>query len=180
VLCDVCCLHVLVYFPAEKKAYLSHREVEPGRMVCVLAWVHSISTRDNFSVQEFLNMGFIVSGSFKDEVRASQKKRGIEPGEADDQSSSARSDRSQRQPRHTKKRSASMEHEMCIDVVASEKQEAEREEQTKLDTFSLFQNHYHFGDPLPLTEGVLSEMEKKERLQSKNVYECTLGRVGLE
>jgi hypothetical protein len=73
-----------------------------------------------------------------------------------------------------------MEHEMCIDVVASEKQEAEREEQTKLDTFSLFQNHYHSGDPLPLTEGVMSEMERKERLQSKNVYESTLGRVGLK
>ena len=142
VLCDVCCLHVLVYFPAEKKAYLSHREVEPGRMVCVLAWLHLISSRDDLSVQEFLNMGFIVGGSFKDEVRASQKKRGIEPGEAVDQSSSARSDRSRRQSRHTKKRNASMEHEMCIDVVASEQQAAEREKQTKLDTFSLFQNHY--------------------------------------
>jgi hypothetical protein len=180
VLCDVCCLHVLVYFPFEKKAYLSHREVEPGRMVCVLAWVHSISTQDKLSVQKFLEMGLNVSGSFIDEVKASQKKRGIDPDEADGQSSSARSDRSQQQLRYVKKRSASMEHEMCIDVVASEKQEAEREEQTKLDTFSLFQNYYHFGDPLPLTEGVLSEMERKERLQSKTVYESTLGRVGLK
>jgi hypothetical protein len=177
VLCDVCCLHVLVYFPFEKKAYLSHREVEPGRMVCVLAWVHSISTQDKLSVQEFLEMGLDVSGSFIDEVKASQKKRGID---ADGQSSSARSDRSQQKLRHAKKRSASMEHEMCIDVVASEKQEAEREEQRKLDTFSLFQNYYHFGDPLPLTEGVLSEMERKEQLQSKTVYESTLGRVGLK
>jgi hypothetical protein len=179
VLCDVFCLHVLVYFPAEKKAYLSHREVEPGRMVCVLAWVHSISTRDNLSVQEFLKMGFMISGSFKDEIRASQKKRGIDPGEADNQSSSARSDRSQRQPRQTKKRNASMEHEiMCIDVVASEKQEAEREEQTKLDTFSLFQNHYHFGDPLPLTAGVLSEMEKRSDCSLKLCTNALWGESG--
>jgi hypothetical protein len=179
VLCDVCCLHVLVYFPFEKKAYLSHREVEPGRMVCVLAWVHSISRRGKLSVQEFLEIGLDVSGSFTDEIKASQKKRGIDPDKAGGQSSSTRSDRSQQQPRHANKRSASMEHEMCIDVVTSEKQEAEREEQKKLDTFSLFQNYYHFGDPLPLTEGVLSEMERKERLQSKTVYESTLGRVGL-
>lgn len=38
VLCDGLCLHVLIHFPKTSKAYLSHREIEPGRMTCVMAY----------------------------------------------------------------------------------------------------------------------------------------------
>jgi hypothetical protein len=46
---------------------------------CRISSRSSISTRDKLSVQEFLEMGLDVSGSFVDEVKASQKKRGIDP-----------------------------------------------------------------------------------------------------
>lgn len=53
VLTDCCSLYVLVHFRIEQ-VYLSRREIEPGRIISVLVWLHTISKRRNgLTLKEF-------------------------------------------------------------------------------------------------------------------------------
>ena len=44
VLCDGYSLCILLHFVQDQTAFLSHREIEPGRMVVLLAWLHRLAT----------------------------------------------------------------------------------------------------------------------------------------
>jgi hypothetical protein len=76
-LADCCCLHVLVHFRAEKRMYLSHREVEPGRMIAVLVWLHTASHKTDFTEEAFKESGFPIGETFENEVSevVARKKR---------------------------------------------------------------------------------------------------------
>lgn len=67
-LTDCCCLHVLVHFRAEKRMYLSHCEVEPGRMIAVLVWLHTASHKTDFTEGAFKKSSFPVGETFEKEI----------------------------------------------------------------------------------------------------------------
>lgn len=180
-LCDCCSLYILVHFPHDDVAFLSHREVEPGRMVCVLAWLHKISKNSGLTLKEFRSMGFTIGDAFEKEIEDAQKKREAGgKGNAGNNQGAKKGDH-KTQKMQSKKRSAAtwVGEEMCLDLVASEELEAERERVEKLATFSAFQNYYRFGDPLPASDGVLFVHQKQEMLGKMTHYENGLARVGL-
>jgi hypothetical protein len=157
VLFDACCLHVLVHFPCEKKAFLSHREIEPGRITCVIAWLHTLSARDDLTVDQFLELGFMVGNTIQTEVKASQTKRG-RLGNQKVKGSSRHGTSVPKQASGGQKRG--LNTDMCLDTKDDEQRDLELEQHRKLATFSHFQNHYRFGDELPMTEGVLNVFQK--------------------
>jgi hypothetical protein len=67
-LTDCCCLHVLVNFREEQRAYLPHREIEPGRMIAVLVWLHKVSHIGDLTDNEFKKFGFKIGQSFEREI----------------------------------------------------------------------------------------------------------------
>ena len=148
-LCDGLCLHVLVHFPRSNVAYLSHREIEPGRMTCVVTWLHNVAARKNLTEAEFLEMGLQIGDYLDAEVKETlQKKRERkpEPGRR----------RTEGKPKKNLGSIAPKSKTMCIDVVADEERERLEAEQREFSAFLSFQNHYRYGDPLPLTETILN------------------------
>lgn len=162
ILCDCCSLFVLVHFRKEKVAFLSHREIEPGRMICVLVWLHLKAREGDFTLEWFKKSGFVkLGGIFEDEVVAAQKKRGLvdekDPDAGDEGATK------HKELREAGKRKAvcqfSGKNEECLDVAAMDEQERDLELQAELDTLSAFRNFHHFGHKLPLTKGVLNELQ---------------------
>ena len=164
VLCDCCSLFVLVHFRKEKTAYLSHREIEPGRMICVLVWLHFKSKEADLTLESFQDSSFVELGNFfEDEIIAAQKKRELIDKEDPDSKDGGGS--MHNSFREFGKRKAVCQHsgdEECLDFDAIDKRERELELQSELDTLSAFRNFYHFGHPLPLTQGVLNEFQKHD------------------
>ena len=154
-LCDGLCLHVLVHFPKRKVAYLSHREIEPGRITCVVAWLHKLSARKDLSEEEFLNMGFDIGLKMQDEVAASvKKKRERKPAGGDGTKNTGQSNK------NINRKVAPRSKTRCIDLAADEEAERRREDQSQFSAFLQMQNYYRYGDPMPLTEAILDKSTK--------------------
>ena len=148
-LCDGLCLHVLVHFPRSNVAYLSHREIEPGRMACVVTWLHKLSARNDLTETEFLEMGLVVGDYLDAEVKETMQKkreRKPEPGRR----------MTEGKTKNNLGSTAPKSKSMCIDVVADEKHGRLEAEQREFSAFLSFQNYCRYGDPLPLTETILN------------------------
>ena len=186
-LCDCFCIHILVHFPGEKKAYLSHREVEPGRIVCVLAWLHMISKKNDWTLEDFQAMGLAIGSAYEDEIADAAKKRGAE-GKAttSNHSDDDKSDKVKRVKKKVgKKRSAFCASNYdsgatVIDMTLIDQSEMEQERSKKMTTFSAFQNFYRFGDPLPVTEDVIRVLQEQEKLSSEETYHDRCARGGFQ
>jgi hypothetical protein len=179
-LCDCFCMHILVHFPSEGKAYLSHREVEPGRMVCVLAWLHMMSQRtEDVNSTQFEAGGFVIGEAYEDEIIGAIKKRGLndcQDGKTDPKSNDAQSGSG-----NARKRNAAAWDQgavECMDASAVERMELEQEHAEAMSTFTAFQNFYRYGDQLPATEGVMRTLENQNRLGDETHYD-RLARAGL-
>ena len=173
VLCDCCSLFVLVHFRKEKTAYLSHREIEPGRMICVLVWLHLKSREADFTLKSFEESGFVtLGGFFEDEVIASQKKRGLIDEKNSDCGDAG--DTMHKPYGESGKRKAACQNswgdEECLNFDAMDEQERELELQSELDTLSALRNYHHFGHKLPLTKGVLNELQKHSLGTDSSIY----------
>jgi hypothetical protein len=160
-LCDSCSLHILVHFRKEKIAYLSHREIEPGRMIIILAWLHTMSKSGNLTLEDFKNKVFVaVGGMFEDEVKDSLKKRDLDGG-GKKESAKGKHGRSN-DGGYGKRKANTTEYEMCLEPHTMDEREDEIQRQQKRDTFSALLNLYHFGQELPLTENVLQTLHGKD------------------
>jgi hypothetical protein len=160
VLTDCCCLYVLVHFRKEKRAYLSHREIEPGRMIAVLAWLQKQSTLADLTEQEFLQRGFAIGEPFEAEISdAVDRKRAG--------SATTNPVASINQKPHGDGAGfagAKSNHALdVVDVTAADDKEKQDIIHSQVSTFSAFQNHYHWGCDLPMTEGVLGVLERSHR-----------------
>eukprot|EP00978_Attheya_sp_CCMP212_P014105 scaffold35840_cov51-Attheya_sp.AAC.3 len=66
---------------SEKVTYLLHREIEPGRMIIMLTWLHTISKNEDFMVDEFRKEACVALGDFfEEEINNAQMKRGLDGG----------------------------------------------------------------------------------------------------
>ena len=147
VLCDGLCLHVLIHFPRQSKAYLSHREIEPGRMICVITWLHKLSARNDLTEEEFLDIGLCIGDSLDSQVQNVVTKKSARVRPQGTNKSKARP--------NSKTTYGTKRAYPSIDVVAEDERSQQAERQRGLATFSSFQNYYRYNDPLPLTEAVL-------------------------
>jgi hypothetical protein len=148
VLCDCCSLHVLVHFPQEKRAFLSRREVEPGRMIAVLAWVHRAA--GNGITMTELEKLFAIGDTFANEIRDRKTRsgRGPEIHPTSDKKQKAADSGNGRGPREREAK--------LVPLSFDDEEESEQERRSeKLDAFASYRNHYNLGWPLPLKRGVL-------------------------
>jgi hypothetical protein len=158
VLTDCCSLYVLVHFRDQKQAYLSRREIEPGRIIGVLVWLHTISKRRNdLTLKEFLESGFVIGektldAEIADTVNAKKRSRSI----------GSRSNQSRSDDGGTMQHDTKSHDILVLDVSAADEKEKRDAEIAQLATFSAFQNHYHFGCDLPLTDGVMKVLRAQE------------------
>ena len=178
-LTDCCCLHVLVHFREEQRAYLSHREIEPGRMIAVLVWLHKVSHNGDLTEDKFLKCGFEFGQTFESEIsdainrrkrasgsrivqgnRGSKKTNNRKPGPCDESPTSGRNLGA----------NLTLTSNLLLDVSAADEREKRDAEIKHLATFSAFQNHYVWGCDLPMTEGVLDVVGRTgdERVQEGN------------
>lgn len=184
-LCDCFCIHILVHFPGEEKAYLSHREIEPGRIVCVVAWLHMMSNRDSITLEDFEAMGFTIGNAFEEEIRNAATKRAsgdktkAQKGN-DDKSKKAKAAGLQKGGREKLCVDRDCDDVgMHIDMGLIEEMEIEEARAERMSTFSSFQNYYRFRDPLPSTEAVVSLLENQEKLGEETCHD-RLARVGMQ
>ncbi|CAB9524037.1 unknown protein [Seminavis robusta] len=172
-LCDCFCMHIPVHFSSEGKAYLSHREVKPGGMVCILAWLHMMSQRtEDLNSTQFEAGGFVIGESYEDEIIGAVKKRGLNDGQ--DDKADPKSNDAQSGSGNARKRSAAAWDQgtvECMDASAEERMELEQEHAEAMSTFTAFQNFYRYGDPLPATEGVMRTLVNQNRLGDETHYD---------
>lgn len=158
VLTDCCSLYVLVHFRDEQQAYLSRREIEPGRIIGVLVWLHTKSKRSiDLTLKEFLESGFVIGEKtldteIADTVNAKKRSRSI----------GSRSNQSRSDDGGTMQHDTKSHDILVLDVSAAGEKEKRDAEIAQLATFSAFQNHYHFGCDLPMTDGVMKFLRAQE------------------
>lgn len=183
-LCDCFCIHILVHFPGEKKSYLSHREVEPGRIVCIVAWLHMMSKRANVTLKDFKDMGFTIGNAFEEEIRNAATKRTADKGKGQkgegNKSKKAKPTGSQQEEMDNISVDRDCDDvEMHIDMGMIEEMEIAEARAERMSTFSSFQNYYRFGDPLPATEAVMRLLENQE-ICGEDTCHDRLARVGMQ
>ena len=171
VLCDGLCLHVLIHFPKKKRAYLSHREIEPGHMTCVIAWLHQLSANQGPTEEEFLESGFVIGDSLESHMQQSlNKKRDRNPsGGRKAEEKSVPTSRGTTSAKGTKRSC------LLLDVARDDESLKQEECRKNLSTFSSLQNFHRYNDPLPLTEAVLEALHSSQPLSMEN----KLRRAGL-
>jgi hypothetical protein len=178
-LTDCCCLHVLVHFREEQRAYLSHREIEPGRMIAVLAWLHKASHNGDLTEDKFLGCGFAFGQTFESEISDAINRKKRAGGSRNVQGNRRNKSTINRKPTPGDKSATSRRNlgenltstsNLVLDVSAADEREKRDAEIKHLATFSAFQNHYIWGCDLPLTEGVLDVVGRAEdeRIQGGN------------
>lgn len=168
VLCDGFSLYVLIHFPPKNTAYLSRREIEPGRMTCVMAWLQQLSANKDLTEEQFLGMGFKVeSNDLESDVTEQVKKAG--------EAREKRRIENDANENNQKKSATKFNNKgLVIDVVADEEFDRQAKLQKKSATFCHFQNYYRYNDPLPLTEDVLDSVHENQPLTAEE----KLGRAG--
>jgi len=167
VLCDGLCLHVLIHYPESGGAYLSHREIEPGRMTAIMAWVHSLSARQDLTEDEFLKKGFAIGDTLEEEVKkivakkhAKGEKKGSGGGKCQP------SGRGSRDSIRGIKRAP-----LVLDIAGDDERFKQAQINKGLSTFCSVQNHFRYNDPLYLNDTVIratvgdQPLSMKERLQ---------------
>ena len=172
VLCDGFSLCVLIHFPSKNTAYLSRREIEPGRMTCVMAWLQQLSANKELTEEQFLGMGFkIESKDLQSDVTEQVKKAGEEAREKRRIENTANNENN---PKKSATKKLSNKGLVVIDFVADEEFDRQAELQKKSATFCHIQNYYRYNDPLPLTEDVLDSVHENQPLTAEE----KLGRAG--
>jgi hypothetical protein len=114
-----------------------------------MTWLHKLSTRNDLTETEFLEMGLVVGDYLDAEVKETmQKKRERKP--------ELGRRMTERKPKNNLGSTAPKSKRMCIDVVADEERGRLEAKQREFSAFLSFQNYYRYGDPLPLTETILN------------------------
>jgi hypothetical protein len=188
VLCDGYSLCIMIHFTQEHTAFLSHREIEPGRMVVMLAWLHRLATSNtSLTSSAFRDMPVILVGSrMEDEIDSClQKKRSPTGGggggkqRSRKQKATASSSSNNNDEPYKKRLAAAQgpeDAEFCLDLPACDRMEREEETARQLSMFSAFRNYHSFSDPLPATEGIVHMMEKRNEGAVMSQYEDRLAR----
>jgi hypothetical protein len=174
ILCDVGALHVLLHFPLEQKAFLSHRSIQPGQMVCVMAWLHmeskkgqnsSISSED-FMKKFELTIGNLYFDEWKDFGMETKQRR---PDQSKNETN--REEKSAKWQQHGGDDRTDKDHAfLVLDFDAMEKREEEERLARRMTTFSMLMNHFNHGDTILLTEEVLEEFERSQPPTRKRSY----------
>jgi hypothetical protein len=173
-LTDCCSLYVLVHFPDSGNAYLSRREVEPGRMVAVIAWVHLMSSQvlsesSTFSEENFVAKFSVGKEIFSDEFR---KQKRTNNANTKQKPSNKRLAGSQPAP-EPKKPKMDMDMEL---VAEAEDETVAQRMRSDQEAFAVYRNHYNFGWPLPPMEQNLGFAQQED---SDNLRQERLARAGL-
>ena len=170
-LSDCCSLYVLVHFPDSGNAYLSRREIEPGRMVAVIAWVHFMSTyalsdESKFSEESFVAKFSIGDLTFADEFQ--KQKRASGNMNVNKSAKSKRNKGSRKKAPEPRLDSAAAEQLIAEveDEIVSQKRKLDHE------AFVAYRNHYNFGWPLPPMErnlGVATSQQDNDSFRQERL-----------
>jgi hypothetical protein len=165
-LTDCCVLYVLVHFPGSGNAYLSRREVEPGRMVAIIAWVHfmslhGISNDSSFSEKSFIEKFSVGQDSFADDFLKQKRVNNLN---------------SKQKSRKKRPQSTKTSPEQLLELVVDDEEDevVAQRLRMKQEAFATYRNHYNFGWPLPPMETNLVGHINDESLQQER-----LARAGL-
>lgn len=170
-LTDCCSLYVLVHFPDSGNAYLSRREVEPGRMVAVIAWVHLMSSQvlsdsSTFSEESFVAKFSVGEETFSDEFR---KQKWTNNANTKQNPSNKRLAGSKPAPE------SKMDMDMELVAEAEDEIVAQRMRSDQ-EAFAVYRNHYNFGWPLPPMEQNLgfAQQEDNDNLRQERLARADL------
>jgi hypothetical protein len=168
-LTDCCSLYVLVHFPDSGNAYLSRREVEPGRMVAVIAWVHLMSSQvlsesSTFSEESFIGKFSIEKETFASEFRKQKRTNNMNTTQ---NPSNKRQAGSGPAPKQT------VDMEMKL-IAETEDEVVAQRIRSDQEAFVAYRNHYNLGWPLPLMIRNLVVRQEADSLRQER-----LARAGL-
>lgn len=194
VLSDCLGLYILIHFGNSQNAYLSHREILPGRIVPLLVWLLSLDKEGNLDEETFKNMDLInVGKTFEEEIagkknkssqnRAQSKKSNAKNGNPP-KINKNKGGKTRKVNEESKKKihnyNFNDERIEVIDFEAMFIAEQEEEESKDLEMFIAYQNHYRYGDPLPTTERFIEllnedqssseDSQRRERLALVNFH----------
>lgn len=196
-----CPAHVMLHFPRLQKAHSSHPEIKPVSMVCVLVWLHLLSKKRKGDVtsknlkrmafikigkSKFKKMAFIkIGNSFNTEIDdAAMKERAADKKATSNQDvKNAATQAGQGMRGGVEAGSAATCGDwvgIMLDTPTMGGMEIAVERQETMSTFSSFQNHCRFGNPLPATEGATGTHKKQQKVgKNKDFCKDSLRRTGL-
>jgi hypothetical protein len=141
-------------------------------MIAVLVWLHKASNNGDLTEAKFLKCGFAFGETFENEISdaINRKKRASGQQQKTTNKKIVPADQSVNFKRNLGVHATSNSN-LVLDVSAADEKEKQDTEDRQLATFSAFQNHYHWGCDLPMTEGVLDVVRRNgrdERVQGDN------------
>lgn len=156
ILCDVGCLNVLVHDGPGNRSFLSHREISPGRMVAVVAWVLRTARQSILSDGESLNTQLLALVTKDDSGGDSMYKDDSSLPDHDLDAREDDIDEEQNAPNVTTHGAALASDEFCSSESEDEFDAYQRE---KYAASMAFHKNKLYGGQLPLLKGVLREFE---------------------
>ena len=160
----------MIHFTREQKVLLSNREIEPGRIVVLLAWLHRLATSSSSSTltssafEQNWSSLITVGDKLKEEINTCVQKKcsgtGAGTTEISRKQPASAHGRPNKRPASPLQSPDDVSSDLgvCLDLRAEDQRELEEERGKQLSLFSALRNYHHFGDPLPLTERAVQQV----------------------
>mgnify|MGYP001798021261 CR=1 FL=1 len=182
VLSDTYSLCFMIHFTEQQTAFLSHREIEPGRIVVWLPWLHRLAKkRANLTLSSFKEMKLAqVGGTLEAEIQhCVTQRRSASTGDGRGKGHSVKQQNAQRssinnidelakkKPAKSQPLKEADDEEFRLEVVTSDSDDrsevVEDETARRLSMFSALRNYHRFNDPLPAMEGIVHGVGERNK-----------------